>query len=190
MKKREIKERKQFKIGRYVFSWVEEVILCTIVVVIIMTFLFKLVMISGVSMLPNFEDGDRVVISCINFSYEQGDVVVISGVLDDPIIKRVIATEGQTVDIDFENGVVYVDDEAIDENFFGIENGITKETYTSLDLIEFPATVPEGHVFVLGDNRTNSEDSRYVEVGMVDERKIIGKAVLRLFPLDRFGFLD
>ena len=107
--------------------------------------------------------------------------------LEEPIIKRVIATEGQTVDFDYEAGVVYVDGQPVDETQFGLENGITSEPFSSFELLEFPQTVPEGCVFVLGDNRAVSEDSRYQDVGMIDERNILGKAVFHLFPFQSLG---
>ena len=101
------------------------------------------------------------------------------------IIKRVIATEGQTVDIDFEKGLVLVDGEPLDESAY-IENGIT----TQYSDFTFPMEVPEGCVFVLGDNRPVSKDSRSKDVGMVDERYILGKAEWIVFPFDRFGKIE
>ena len=123
----------------------------------------------------------------IDSGVEQGDVVVAVNVLDEPIIKRVIATEGQTVDFDYEAGAVLVDGQPVDETQFGLENGITEEPYSSFELLEFPQTVPEGCVFVLGDNRAVSEDSRYLDVGMIDTRNILGKAVFHLLPLKSLG---
>ena len=159
------------------------------VVIFVFTFLFRLITVSGTSMQPNFMDGDRVMVSMIGNSYKTGDVIVAVNVLDDPIIKRVIATEGQTVRIDYEAGVVYVDDQPVDETRFGLENGITRAVYTSLEKTELPATVPEGCVFVLGDNRRVSEDSRYAEVGMIDVRNVLGKAVLFVSPVSKFGWI-
>ena len=115
---------------------------------------------------------------------------MVTNVLDKPIIKRVIATEGQTVDIDYTTGVVYVDGEAVDETAFGLSNNITTSPYSSFEPLVFPQTVPEGCVFVLGDNRSVSKDSRYAEVGMIDERHILGEAVFRLYPFNRFGKLQ
>ena len=102
--------------------------------------------------------------------------------LQEPIIKRVIALENQTVDIDFETGTVYVDGQALDESAY-IENGITTQPsdYT------YPLTVPPGHLFVLGDNRAVSNDSRSSAVGMIDERYVLGKAEFVVFPFSRFG---
>ena len=140
-------------------------------------------------MLPNYHEGDRLVISMLSKDYQMGDVVVAVNVLDEPIIKRVIATEGQTVWIDYDSGIVYVDDQPVDETAFGLENGITRTLYASLEATELPATVPEGCVFVLGDNRSVSEDSRYVDVGMIDTRNVLGKAVLFVYPFSKFGWI-
>ena len=93
----------------------------------------------------------------------------------DLIVKRIIATEGQTVDIDFDAGVVYVDGQALEEDY------IREPTYLDEGL-EFPITVPEGCLFLLGDNRNNSMDSRYPDLGPVDVRCVIGKAVVLVFP--------
>lgn len=173
------------------YEWVEEIMAAVVVVVLIFTFFLRIVTVSGTSMYPNYHDGDRLIITnSFNQDVKQGDVVVLVNVLEEPIIKRVIATEGQQVDINFETGTVYVDGEALDESQFGLENGITVETNAPLEHTSFPATVPEGHIFVLGDNRLVSEDSRYTEVGMVDVRKVLGKAEFRLFPFDRFGTVE
>ena len=169
---------------RNCYEWMEVLISAIIILVVAFTFFFRVVNVSGPSMLPTLESGDRVLISMLLHEPQAGDVVVITRTqgLDQPIIKRVIATEGQTVDIDTENGVVFVDGEPLDESAY-IENGITTQPcdYT------FPLTVPEGHVFVLGDNRAVSNDSRSRDVGMVDERYIMGKAEWILFPFQRFG---
>lgn len=170
-----------------IYEWVEELVFAIVIVVLIFSFIFRVVTVNGSSMLPIYEQDDRLIVSSLSGDPDQGDVVVILGVLNKPIIKRVIATEGQTVDIDTQEGVVYVDGQAVDETKFGIENNITKETYTSLELTPLPQEVPDGCVFVLGDNRSVSEDSRYADVGMVDTRKILGKAVFGLFPLSKFG---
>ena len=116
-------------------------------------------------------------------------MVVAVNVLDDPIIKRIIATEGQTVRIDYDTGTVYVDEQPLDETEFGLSNGITKAVYTTLEKTPLPAVVPEGCVFVLGDNRNVSEDSRYAAVGMIDERNVLGKAVLFVSPFSKFGWI-
>jgi signal peptidase I len=166
------------------FEWIEALITSLIVVVILFTFLFRIVNVSGPSMLPNLKSGDRVILSSNFYKPQRDDVVVITHTakLNEPIIKRVIALENQVVNINFQTGVVFVDGKALDESAY-IQNGITTQhsDYT------FPLTVPKGHVFVLGDNRSVSNDSRFNDIGMIDERYILGKAELIVFPLNRFG---
>lgn len=172
------------------YEWLEEIVIALTLVILVFTFLFRVVTVTGESMLPNFVEGQKLIVTNLGHSVEQGTVVVITNVLKEPIIKRVIATEGQTVDIDYETGVVYVDGEAVDETQFSLENGITTRPYSTLEAMVFPQTVPEGCVFVLGDNRSVSKDSRYTEVGMVDTRHILGEAVFTLYPFDRFGVIE
>lgn len=172
------------------YEWLEEIVIALTLVILVFTFLFRVVTVTGESMLPNFVEGQKLIVTNLGHSVEQGTVVVITNVLNEPIIKRVIATEGQTVDIDYETGTVYVDGEAVDETQFGLENGITTRPYSTLEAMVFPQTVPEGCVFVLGDNRSVSKDSRYTEVGMVDTRHILGEAVFTLYPFDRFGVIE
>ena len=172
------------------YEWLEEIVIALTLVILVFTFLFRVVTVTGESMLPNFVEGQKLIVTNLGHSVEQGTVVVITNVLNELIIKRVIATEGQTVDIDYETGVVYVDGEAVDETQFGLENGITTRPYSTLEAMVFPQTVPEGCVFVLGDNRSVSKDSRYTEVGMVDTRHILGEAVFTLYPFDRFGVIE
>ena len=100
-----------------------------------------------------------------------------------PIIKRVIATGGQTVDINFDRGVVFVDGEQLDESY------VNTPTNVSYD-VQFPVTVPEGSVFCLGDNRNHSYDSRASEIGMIDERYVLGKVLWRIFPFHSIGNPD
>lgn len=166
------------------FEWVEALITSLIAVVILFTFLFRIVNVSGPSMLPNLKSGDRVVLASYFYKPHQGDVVVITRTakLSEPIIKRVIAEENQVVDINFQTGMVSVDGVELDESAY-IKNGITTQTSDCT----FPLTVPKGHVFVLGDNRSVSNDSRFSDVGMIDERYILGKAQFIVFPFDHVG---
>ncbi|MBQ8204055.1 MAG: signal peptidase I [Clostridia bacterium] len=181
-----------------VFEWLDVVISAIIVVVILFTFVFRVATIEGPSMQNTLFAGEKVVIS--NFFYEPqvNDIVVISRNAENivgedsdsslPIIKRIIAVEGQTVDIDFNKGIVYVDGEAIDDSY--------AKTPTNLcynDGVTFPVRVPENCVFVLGDNRNDSLDSRSSKIGkngMVDTRYILGKTILRIYPFDKVGGLE
>lgn len=146
---------------------------------------FRVVVVSGPSMYDTLIDGDRLVLlsSLVYNDPQQGDIVVCSKNSFDNgsgFVKRVIATEGQTVDIDFDAGIVYVDGEALDEPY--IHTATTRE-----EGIEFPVTVEKGHVFVMGDNRQRSTDSRSPMIGLVDEREIIGKAIFILSPGNNGG---
>ena len=170
-----------------VLDWVEELVIAVVIIGVVFTFFFRIITVTGNSMAPNYSDGDRVLVTGAALGVEQGDVVVVVNVLEEPIIKRVIATEGQVVDFDLDTRAVLVDGQPVDETQFGLENGITDLPYSSFEVLEFPQTVPEGCVFVLGDNRSVSEDSRYQRVGMIDTRNILGKALVRIFPLDRIG---
>lgn len=169
---------------RNCFEWFEEIIMAVVAVVLVFTFLFRVVTVNGDSMLPNYTEDDKLIVSGLFYEVEQGDVVVVANVLQNPIIKRVIALPGQVVDIDNDTGMVSVDGTILDESAY-TQNGITF-SYGS-EMLEFPQEVPEGCVFVLGDNRTISKDSRYIEVGMVDSRNILGKVELRIYPFDKIG---
>ena len=117
--------------------------------------------------------------------YQYGDVVVVdrSQRGEPPIIKRVIGRAGDEIDIDFETGQVRRNGRALDEPY------LYEPTLTRRD-VEFPVTVPEGSVFVMGDNRNHSADSRTREIGMIDLRRVMGKAVYRFLPADRAGKID
>ena len=148
-------------------------------VVLLFTFGVRLIGVDGHSMVPSLQDGDRLLVlnSTLCGGYAPGDVVVLrkESFLPTPIVKRVIATEGQVVDIDFTSGTVFVDGKPLQEDY------TSERTYTA-EGTEFPLTVPEGSVFVLGDNRNHSTDSRDARLGTVDERYIIGRAVYLAFP--------
>lgn len=155
---------------------------------------FRVVVVIGSSMYQTLHHGDRLLLISSTFYKEpqQGDIIVASKKSfsnGECIVKRVIATEGQVVDIDFQNGIVYVDGVALEEDYI----------YTKTTLFEgetFPLTVEENHVFVLGDNRDNSKDSRNPQIGQIDHREILGKAIFLLSPAEkeswaeRFGVID
>ncbi|WP_457942234.1 signal peptidase I [Caproiciproducens sp. LBM24188] len=170
------------------FEWVEALIPALIIILAIFTVLFRVITVNGSSMEPNLINGYKMFVSCFDRSYKTGDVVVIDGKgtnLNIVLVKRVIATGGQTVDIDFNTGIVSVDGKQLDESAY-IKNGITKDQAD----VTFPQKVPDGHIFVLGDNRSISEDSRFSEVGMIDQRYVIGKANFIIMPFSKFGKLQ
>ena len=150
------------------------------VVMILFLLLFRIMIVSGSSMYATLLDGDWILVasSVLYHDPQPGDIIVASKESfndGEPIVKRVIATEGQTVDIDFETGIVYVDGVALQEDY----------TYTPTNIQEgnaFPITIAQGCIFVLGDNRNGSKDSRHPDIGMIDTRQVLGKAVFLLFP--------
>ena len=166
--------------GRDLYEWVQSLVGSVLVVVAIFTFGIRMLGVDGHSMLNTLQHDDRLLVVNPIFyhDYQYGDIVILrkNGVFDnDPIVKRVIAVGGQTVDIDFDAGVVYVDGEALEEDY------IREPTYTA-EGTEFPLTVPEGSIFVMGDNRNGSSDSRDYRLGTVDTRYVIGKAAFLAFP--------
>lgn len=185
------------------FDWLDIIVASIVSVVIIFTFLFRVVTIVGGSMKNTFYNGEKIVISNLFYTPEFGDVVVISrnannttdelSAVNEPLIKRVIATGEQYVDIDFEKGKVYVGYSSNRADMIELDEPYTK-TPTNLESdVQFPLYVPEGYVFVLGDNRNDSKDSRFSEIGengLVNEKYILGKAVFRLFPLKRAGRIE
>lgn len=165
--------------GRESYEWVQALVCSVLAVVVLFTFGARLIGVDGHSMLPTLQNGDRMLVlnAMLYHDYQYGDVVVLrkDTFLKEPIVKRVIATEGETVDVDFDNGVVYVDGQALEEPYIREATHLSEGT-------EFPFTVPEGCVFLMGDNRNGSRDSRAPELGAVDRRCLIGRAVFLLLP--------
>ncbi len=162
------------------FSSIVIILTCSIIV---MTFFFRTVTVSGKSMTDTLQSGDKLIISTFNYTPQNGDIVVIThgAMYDHPIIKRVIATEGQEITIDYDIGDVIVDNVILDEDYI---KGITNKPMNAIGL---PVVVPEGYIFVMGDNREGSSDSRSVRIGLVPVRNVVGKAVFRTYPFENFG---
>lgn len=208
-------KRKGKSMKRELFEWIVAFVVAVVLAAIIRTFFFTLVAVSGPSMDNTLHSGERLIVSRFNYTPEQGDIIVFTPDLypETPFIKRVIATEGQTVDID-SRGVVYVDGKVLDEDY------IKNTTDLAMRDVDFPVTVPEDCVFVMGDNRQGSHDGRNLDVSSVKENPgeddqyytfyrqddgsklteplyyacvheddIMGKAVFRFWPFDRFGGL-
>lgn len=168
-----------------IYEWMQSLVSALLVCVLVFAFFVRIIGIIGPSMQPTFHDSDSVVISNLFYEPKQGDVVVLRKLsfMEEPIIKRVIAVEGQTVNIDFEKGIVYVDDQPLSEPY------TAELTLTPLNF-DGKITVPKDCVFVMGDNRNNSTDSRDSRVGCVDTRYIMGKVLLRLLPVEKFGVVE
>ena len=173
-------ENKKEERGNALLLYLHDFVTWLVVIVLVFLLLFRVVVVSGPSMMQTLLHGDYLLLLNNVFYTEpkQGDIVVISKDSfknGEPIIKRLIATEGQWVDIDFEAGIVYVNGNALDEPYVN--------TPTNLDEgVSFPLMVEEGCVFVLGDNRNASKDSRSLEIGQIDKREILGKALFLFIP--------
>lgn len=167
-----------------VFDIVSILSTAIVAVALVFMFVFRTVGVFGTSMVPTLDHLDRIVLSAFYGEPQHGDIVVTcqpneSERIEDTLVKRVIATEGQTVDINFDEGIVYVDGVALDEPY---TNTPTNES----EGFEGPVTVPDGHVFVMGDNRNGSTDSRSSLVGFIREEYIMGKALFRIAPFGEF----
>lgn len=160
--------------------YLHDLVYLLLAIVLIFLLLFRIIVVSGDSMYSTLLDGDYLLLLS-NLFYRQpeaGDIIVISKETFDngaPIVKRVIATEGQTVDIDFEAGAVFVDGVQLQEEYI---NNLTHQGRG----VEFPLTVEEDCLFVMGDNRAVSLDSRYAEIGQIDKREVLGKALFLMLP--------
>ncbi len=173
----EIKNRKMRERRGEIFDWVQSLVSALLICVLVFTFLVRVVNVSGSSMLDTLHNNDKILVSGLFYKPERGDVVVLrkESFSDEPIVKRIIATEGQTVQINFEEGVVYVDGEALEEPY------VYTPTNRRIDF-EDDTVVPEGCLFVMGDNRNGSTDSRDIRIGCVDQRLVMGKALFLLIP--------
>lgn len=182
------KKKENKKGSKYlsIYDFVSIIMTSFIIIAVVFTFFFRLVGVEGSSMTNTLQNNDWL-ITIQKDSYERGDIVVITqpNYFNEPLIKRVIAKGGETIDIDFSTGTVYVDGVALEEPY-------TKEDYIlpKIDDVTFPYTVPEGEIFCMGDNRNGSTDSRSVKIGSFDERYVLGKAVVRLLPFWNFNIYD
>ena len=180
-------EKKEKKPSEDLFYWLNALTTALVSLVLVFTFIGRLTRVQGESMTNTLQDQQLLLVWSLGYEPKQGDIVVLNKTTVEhlggvAIVKRVIATGGQTVDIDFVSGAVYVDGELLEEDY------INEPTYVE-EGTEFPLTVPEGCIFVMGDNRNNSKDSRYWEHTFVTDDEIVGKAFLRYWPLNKIKFL-
>jgi signal peptidase I len=159
------------------YDWLQCIVSAILCGILIFVFVGRVIGVEGTSMLDTLYDRDKIIMSNFLYKPKYGDIVVLKApnFTEKPLVKRVIATEGQTLDIDFSTGKVYIDGREIKEDY------IREPTLTQLDF-EGPVTIPEGYVFVMGDNRNASSDSRHSLVGFVDKRQILGKVLFVLIP--------
>lgn len=175
--------KEKFNLKKEIFSWIETLVVSLIIVSLVITFVGRMMKVDGSSMEPTLHNDDRIITTSIHGDYQYNDVVVIRRKGDTSIVKRVIALAGDKIDIDFTTGSVYLNDKLLDEPFIN-------EPTTLPEDFSGPVTVPEGHVFVMGDNRNHSDDSRSAGIGMIDERNIFGKVIFRVFPLSNIGKIE
>jgi len=181
-------ERQKNSAFSEIFMLLEDLALMMGVAVLLFIFVIRPTGVIGDSMNSTLHDKDKLLVSNLLYEPRQGDIVVLTkkSFMTESIVKRVVAVEGQTIDVDYETNQVYVDGVALWEPYRNEPNMI-KGTINKQFEMEYPAVVPEGHIFVMGDNRNHSIDSRHISLGMVDKRYILGRAVFRIWPLDVFG---
>ena len=186
------------RIAISLLEYLEILVFSLAIVLVLFTFVFRLCKVSGDSMNNTLKNDERLIVTNLFYEPTPGDIVVFhqTGYLNEPVVKRVIAVAGETVDIDFSTMKISVTDKygntrVLDEPYaFYDTNAMAQNRYFSHPTdFSFPRTVPEGMIFVVGDNRYNSLDSRYKEVGFVDERRILGKVVFRITPVSEFGII-
>ena len=199
-------EAKEQGIAAAMFDYIEMFVFAIAAVILFLTFACRLCVVSGPSMNKTLLDGEQLLVSNLFYTPKQGDIIVFHQTnevydnFNEPIVKRVIATGGQYVKIDYVGAKVYVsndatfeDSEVLDESTYAYFEGYGntwKEAfdpkYQEAEIYE----IPEGYLFVMGDNRNNSADSRDAYknyVGLVDERRVLGKVLCRLTPFSKFG---
>ena len=168
--------------GQNLLEWYEALISAALVLVLIFSFFFRIIQEDGSSMVPTLVNGDKLIVWGAGYTPQRGDVVIVDSYTSygKPLVKRVIAKGGDTVSIDYATGTVAVNGEVLQEDY------IAEPTYLGYD-VQFPYTVPEGTVFVMGDNRNQSLDSRSTYVGCIDERDILGRVLVCFMPFTDFG---
>ena len=181
-------KREKGSLASDLVDWAEALVYALALLVVVCAFFVRLSGVQGTSMYPTLDNGDQLLL--LSFGYnepERGDIVVLMAddFMDKPLVKRVIGIGGDVIDMD-PSGTVTVNGEALYEPYINDLNG--QDMY--LGDIQFPLTVPDGQVFVMGDNRNGSSDSRKAEVGTIPYEKIVGKAVFRLFPFNRMGRIE
>lgn len=187
----EKKENNRQESERDFFDWLKLLTYFLAGVVLVFTFFFMVMNVSGTSMFPTLHDKDAMLIRRIGYTPQQGDIVVLrkESFYQEVVVKRCIAVAGQEVEIDYDENRVYIDGVVLEEDYLNFDN-VGQEIYGEDYMVEkdnmvySSFVVPEGCIFVMGDNRNGSTDSRVAELGMVDTRYVIGKVLMVFFPLE------
>lgn len=161
-----------------IYDFVGTLVVALAVFALLFTYVIRIVGVDGDSMLPTLTDGDRLLLSTMDSEYQRGDIVVVDRYTTKPLIKRVIAVGGDTISIDA-NGVVAVNGTVLNETYI--------QGTTVLNDFSGEQEIPKGFLFVMGDNRTTSKDSRKTEIGLVSVKDVVGKAVYCVWPIQSFG---
>lgn len=176
-----------------VIDYAEIFVFAICVVILIFSFVFRLCIVVGPSMENTLFEKELLIVSDIGYEPQRGDIVVFhqTGYLNEPVVKRVIAVGGETIDIDFYTWTVTITDKdgttfVYEEPYMYLDESVARVT----SAYDFPYYVPEGSLFVMGDNRNHSSDSRGTLIGLVDERRLLGKVILRVTPFDKFGAVE
>lgn len=176
------------------FYWLQTLVTAIVCITLIFTFLGRITRVVGHSMDPTLCEGELMLVWSLGYQPRQGDIVIANKTTQEcsdllggeAIVKRVIATGGQSVDIDYDNNLVYVDGQPLQEDYILEEMWWPTWNY---DMMQTHWDVPEGSVFLMGDNRNGSTDSRHTAVGTVDNSYLLGKAIFIFFPFDRIGLV-
>lgn len=174
-----------FKVDLY--FWLQALMVALVGLILLFTFVGRVIGVDGNSMFPTLHNGDTMLLQGLGYTPRQGDVVVLTKYFDSvqgPIVKRVIATGGQTVDIDYAAGTVTVDGVTLDETY--IKEPMREPFFEGTSHV----MVPEGQIFVMGDNRNDSLDSRFPALGTVDQRYVLGRVLMVLMPVDHFKWIS
>lgn len=173
------------KVTDYMFDLTRTIIFVFAFMSVIFTFIIRDANVVGNSMLDTLHSDDKILMTNFMYKPKCGDIVAINAEnqIEKRIIKRVIATEGQTLVVDYSKNAVYVDGIQIDEPYV---SSITREPSNPLQI---PYVIPEGYIFVMGDNRIISLDSRDKSIGLVSVNDVIGKAQFIVYPFGRFTYL-
>lgn len=197
-KAKEIRQEEKQTAFDKIYDWLEVIAVSAAIVILALTFVFRISHVDGISMNETLLDGDLLVIQN-NYMPKGGDIVVVqqlNSFFEYPLVKRVIATGGQTLKIDFTNWKVWVDGVLFNEDYVNFEQGKIMKYDDFLSIYSgtitkngnsYEMTIPDGYLFVMGDNRNHSSDSRSGLVGLVRENEVLGKVVFRMMPLNRIG---